>query len=126
MQFHALTGGTVINGPSKPFFEGVGPGTPIPGAATAQGLVNYFQILLNKKSYISIRTDFLNDPQANRTGFVTLYSSHTIGYVYYFIDEIRIRPEIRYERAYASGVTPYDNGTKQDQFTAAMDVIIRF
>jgi hypothetical protein len=125
-QYHSLTGGTVINGPAKSFDEGVGPGIPIPGAATAQGLVNYFQILFNKKNYLSIRNDFLNDPQANRTGFKTLYSSHTIGFVHYFTDYIRIRPEIRYETAYANGVTPYDNGLKKNQSTAAMDLIVRF
>jgi hypothetical protein len=68
----------------------------------------------------------LNDPQASRTGFATLYSSHTMGFVHYFTDLIRIRPEVRYERAYASDVTPYDNGTKRDQFTASMDLIVRF
>jgi hypothetical protein len=125
-QNHALTGGTVITGPGKPFFEGVGAGNPIPGAATAQGFVNYFQILLSKKDYLSIRNDLLNDPQANRTGYATLYTSHTIGFVHYFNDYIRIRPEIRYERAYADGITPYDNGTKRDQYTAAMDLIVRF
>jgi hypothetical protein len=126
-QYHALTGGTVINGPGKPFLEGTGPGTLIPGAATAQGFVNYFQILLSrKKDYLSIRNDLLNDPQANRTGFKTLYTSHTIGYVHFFTELIRIRPEIRYETAYANGVTPYDNGTRKDQFTAAMDLIVRF
>jgi hypothetical protein len=125
-QNHALTGGTVITGPAQPFFEGVGAGNPIPGAATAQGFVNYFQILFSHKDYLSIRNDLLNDPQANRTGYATLYSSHTIGFVHYFNDYIRIRPEIRYERAYADGITPYDNGTKRDQYTAAMDLIVRF
>lgn len=126
-QFHALTGGTVINGPAKNFLEGVGPGTLIPGAAQTEGFVNYFQILLSqKKDYLSIRNDLLNDPQANRTGFVTAYTSHTIGWVHYFTDLIRIRPEVRFERAWASDVTPYDNGTKQNQFTAAMDLIVRF
>ena len=126
-QFHALTGGTVINGPAKDFLEGVGPGTLIPGAAQTEGFVNYFQILLSqKKDYLSIRNDFLNDPQANRTGFVTAYTSHTIGWVHYFTDLIRIRPELRFERAWANDVTPYDNGTKQNQFTAAMDLIVRF
>lgn len=125
-QYDALTGGTVINGPARSFLEGVGPGVPIPGAATAQGFVNYFQVLTGKKDYLSIRNDLLNDPQANRTGFKTLYTSHTVGYVRYFTDLIRIRPEIRYERAWASEVTPYDNGSKKDQFTAAMDLIVRF
>jgi hypothetical protein len=125
-QHQALTGGTVINGPAKWFDEGVGPGTLIPGAATAQGLVNYFQILLNKWNYISIRNDLLNDPQGNRTGFNTLYTSHTIGFVHFFGEYFTVRPEVRYERAYAARVTPYDNGTKKDQFTAAADLIVRF
>jgi hypothetical protein len=125
-QYHALTGGTVINGPAKSFDEGVGPGTLIPGAATTQGLVNYFQMFVNHRNYFSLRNDLLNDPQANRTGFATLYTSHTLGFVHYFNDYIRIRPEIRYETAYAHDVTPYDNGTKKNQSTAAMDLIVRF
>jgi hypothetical protein len=125
-QYHALTGGTVITGPAQPFFTGVGPGVPIPGRENAIGAVNYFQILVSKKNYFSIRNDVLDDPQAGRTGYATWYSSHTIGFVHYFNDYIRIRPEIRYERAYADGITPYDNGTKKDQYTAAMDLIVRF
>ncbi|MDF2434166.1 MAG: hypothetical protein JWP44_3797 [Mucilaginibacter sp.] len=125
-QYHALTGGSVINGPAQPFLTGVGPGNLIPGTEYAQGFVNYFQILTSPKDYFSIRTDFLNDPQAGRTGYATLYSSHTIGFVHYFNNYIRIRPEIRYERAYANGITPYDNGSKKDQYTAAMDLIVRF
>ncbi|HXB08772.1 MAG TPA: outer membrane beta-barrel protein [Puia sp.] len=125
-QRNALVGGTVINGPGHLYLEGTGPGTLIPGAASTVGLVNYFQILFDKKDYLSIRNDLLNDPQGNRTGFNTLYTSHTIGFVHHFNDLIRIRPEVRYETAYASGVTPYDNGTKKDQFTAAVDLIVRF
>jgi len=125
-QYHALTGGTVINGPAQPFLTGVGPGVPIKGTEYAQGLVNYFQILTSPRDYFSIRNDFLNDPQGGRTGYATLYSSHTIGFVHYFTDLIRIRPEIRYETAWADGITPYDNGTKKDQWTAAMDLIVRF
>lgn len=125
-QKQALTGGTVITGPGQPFYEGVGAGNLIPGTANAVGFVNYFQVLFSPNNYLSIRNDFLNDPQANRTGYATLYSSHTIGFVHYFNNLIRIRPEVRYERAYADGITPYDNGTRKDQFTAAMDLIVRF
>jgi hypothetical protein len=125
-QYHALIGGTVINGPPKSFDEGVGPGNPIPGAANTVGLVNYFQVFFSAHNHLSIRNDLLNDPQGNRTGFLTLYTSHTIGFVHYFTDLIRIRPEVRYEQAWAPGVTPYDNGTKKNQFTAAMDAIVQF
>lgn len=125
-QKDALVGGTVIEGPPQPFYTNVGAGAPIPGTARATGAVNYFQILVSKRDYISIRNGYLGDPQGNRTGFATSYSDHTIGFIHYFNDYIRIRPEIRYERAYADGITPYDNGTKKDQYSAAMDLIIRF
>ena len=125
-QFHALTGGTVINGPAQDFLTGVGPGTLIPGRENVIGFVNYFQAKTSGKNYISIRNDLLDDPEAGRTGFKTVYTSHTIGFVQYLNAYIRLRPEIRYERAYANGVTPYDNGTKKDQWKAAMDLIVRF
>jgi hypothetical protein len=125
-QYHALVGGDVIDGPGKEFYENVGAGAPIPGAATATGAVNYFQILLNKASYISIRNGFLNDPQGNRTGYASFYTDHTIGFVHFFGPNITVRPEVRYEQAWQPGVTPYDNGTKKNQFTAAGDVIVRF
>lgn len=121
-----LTGGTVINGPPRRFFTGVGPGNYIPGLSRAIGAVNYFQIKLSGKAYLSVRNEYLGDPQGNRTGYATAYSSHTIGYVYFITPMIRIRPEIRYERAYAKGITPYDNGTRREQSSAAMDLIVRF
>jgi hypothetical protein len=125
-QYHALTGGTVITGPPQPFYTGVGAGSLIPGTENAVGFVNYFQAKVSAKDYLSFRNDALNDPQAGRTGYATWYTSHTIGFVHYFNSYIRVRPEVRYERAYADGVTPYDNGTKKDQYTAGMDLIVRF
>ncbi len=125
-QKNGLVGGTVIDGPPRSFFTGVGAGNLIPGFSKAVGFVNYFQIKISGKDYISIRNDYLGDPQGNRTGYATSYSSHTIGYVYFITPLIRIRPELRYERAYNKGITPYDNGAKKDQYTAAMDLIVRF
>jgi len=43
-----------------------------------------------------------NDQKAKGPGW-HLYTSHTIGFVHHFTDLIRIRPEVRYERAYADG-----------------------
>ena len=125
-QYDALTGGTVIDGPGRRFYQGTGAGALHPGTSNAVGAVNYTQVQLSAKSYLSVRNDLLVDPQGNRTSYATAYSSHTIGVVYHFNPLVRIRPEIRYERAYADGVTPYDNGQKRDQFTAAMDVVVRF
>ncbi len=125
-QWDARVGGTVINGPSEPYFMETGPGPVIPGITSAVGLVNYFEVFLSGKNYLSIRNEFLNDPQGNRTGFSTAYSGHTIGICHKFNDLMSIRPEIQYDRAYADKVTPFDNGTKKDQYTAAMDLIARF
>jgi hypothetical protein len=125
-QRNADEGGTVINGPAEPYYMATGAGPLVPGVSSAVGFVNYFQIMLSAKSYISVRNDFLNDPQGNRTGFVTAYSSHTIGFIHHFNSIIAVRPEARFETAYANGVTPYDNGTKKNQFTIAGDLFVRF
>lgn len=126
-QREAAIGGTAIEGPGKEWYMGTGLGDIIPGVASAVGAVNYFQIKLSdKKDYLSIRNDMLNDPQGNRTGAKTMYTSHTIGWVHSFSNLVRIRPEVRYEKAWKNDVTPYDNGTRREQFTAAMDLIVRF
>ena len=125
-QYDALVGGTVIDGPPRRFYLNTGAGTLTPGRSDAVGAVNYFQVQLSEKDYVSVRNDLLVDPQGNRTGSITTYSSHTLGVVHNFNSLLRIRPEVRYERAYASGALPYDNGLKKDQFTAAMDLIVRF
>ncbi len=125
-QYNALIGGTVIDGPPHRYYLNTGPGAFSPGLSYAVGAVNYFQVQLSARDYISVRNDLLVDPQGNRTGFATTYSSHTIGVVRHFNELVSLRPELRYERAYAAGATPYDNGLKKDQFTAAMDVIVRF
>ena len=125
-QKDALVGGTVIAGPPQDFYTGVGAGSLIPGTSKAVGAVNYFQVKFSAKDYLSVRNGYLSDPQGNRTGYATQYSDHTIGFVHHFNNLIMIRPEIRYEHAYKDGITPYDNGVKKDQYTAAMDIIARF
>ncbi len=125
-QYDAPIGGTVIEGPPESYFMGTGMGALVPGISSAVGFVNYFQILISSKNYISIRNDFLNDTQGNRTGYATAYSSHTIGFAHHFNNTFTIRPELRYETAYGNGITPYDNGTKKNQYSLAADLIVRF
>jgi len=124
---NALRGGTVSNGPVKGFGGGGGPGEPIPGYAGAFGLVNYTNIKLSNRDYITIRPiDYLFDHYGWRTGFPTTYASWTIGWVHRFSDLLCIRPEVRYERALTGNQNPYDNGTRRYQFTFSVDVIQRF
>ena len=125
-QYDALAGGTVIEGPDKPY-AGSGAGALIPGRSNSVAFVNYFQVLLSPTSYLSVRNDMLDDIDGQRTGNKTVYSSHTIGYIKHFGGGLfTFRPEVRYDHAYADGIRAYDKGTRRDQFVGAVDVIVHF
>ena len=123
-QRDALLGGTVVNGPPHTFFEATGPGPLIPGISPDVGGVNYTNFMLTPRDYVTVRNDFLNDIKGQRTGFINLYTEHTIGWAHYFSQNIMVRPEARYERSY--NTPAYDNGTRKNQFTVAADMIFRF
>lgn len=122
--YNALEGGTVSFGPVHSFGGGGGPGASLPGLSTAFGAVNNFEYKLNKKDYLSFRTDFLNDPRGWRTGVATNYGSLTFGYSHQLSDLFVIRPEIRVEKSFnANG---YDLGTKNAQVMFGMDLLGHF
>jgi hypothetical protein len=130
-EINALKGGTTTSGAPQPYFMGTGPGTPLPGFSPAWGVVNYTNFKITDKDYITVRPiDFLGDPRGLRTGYATTYASWTVGWCHRFNDLCCIRPEIRYERSLmnhdGAPVTPYDNGTRQAQFTIGADIIQRF
>jgi hypothetical protein len=130
-QINALSGGSVIDGPPRPVFTNVGPGTFLHGVSPTWGVVNYTNIKITDKDYISVRPiDYLGDARGQRTGFATTYASWTIGWCHRFTNLTCIRPEIRYERALNSHngvpVTPYDDGKRMFQFTFGTDLIHRF
>jgi hypothetical protein len=124
-QSGALVGGTVNNGPPRPFFMGTGAGAPIPGNSPAIGAVNYTVWKFSKRDFLVLRPlDFLDDKKGERTGYKTKYASWTVGLTHRFSDLISVRPELRYEKAFDAH--PYDNGTRSGQFMFAVDAIIRF
>jgi len=130
-ELDALTAGTTISGPPKPYFKNVGAGAYLPGFSPAFGVVNYTNFKITDKDYITFRPiDYLGDPRGLRTGFKTTYSSWTVGWCHRFSDLLCIRPEIRYERALNTrdgvAVTPYDNGLRRAQFTFGFDIIQRY
>ena len=124
-QSHSLVGGTVNNGPPKPWFALAGAGPPIRGNAPAIGLVNYTEFKLGKRDFLSLRPlDILVDKKGERTGFATTYESVTVGITHRLSNLLSIRPEFRYE--YAFSARPWDNGLKNSQTMFAIDAIIRF
>ena len=72
---------------------------------------------------MTIRNDYLDDPQGQLTGFATAYMSWTLGLTHFFTNLISVRPEVRYETAF--NATPYNNGTKRNQAVFVVDTIIR-
>jgi hypothetical protein len=95
-----------------------------PGQSAAVGIVNYFNIELDPANMISIRNEFVNDEQGQRTGYATRYTSNTIGLTHWASQNIELRPELRYEHSYDANA--YDAGRKNHQTTALFDVILHF
>ncbi len=92
--------------------------------APEYAVVNFLQKELSLHNYISFRSDFLDDKKGQRTGYATKYSENAIAWCHWIGTTVQIRPELRFERAWDSKA--YDNGRKQDQFTAASDLIFHF
>lgn len=123
-QYDAVLGGTCNFGPLTAFGGG-GCGAPIPGLSSAWGAVNYTEYKLNDNNFLSVRNDWLDDVNGERTGFASQYASWTVGVTHQFSALTEIRPEIRYERS-LTGALPYNDGTKRDQYTFNMDIIQSF
>jgi hypothetical protein len=87
-------------------------------------LVNYLEKQLSTKNYVSIRTDFLDDLKGQRTGYKTRYAEETLMWGHWVGSTVLFRPEVRFDRAFDRRA--YDNGTRQNQFQMAMDVIFKF
>jgi hypothetical protein len=124
-EYDAYQGGTINNGPIK-FGAGGGVGAFLPGRSNATGFVDYLEYKFAPKAFMSFRTDYMDDPRGWRSGFATSYGSLTYGITYKMSPNQMIRPEIRYEKSLRGNVTPYDNGTRNTQFSFGMDFIQNF
>ena len=74
---------------------------------------------------MTIRNDVLADLKGQRSGFKTVYSSHTVGWSHWLSNELIVRPEIRYDHGWSSAM-PYDNGAHKNQFALITDFIVKF
>jgi hypothetical protein len=127
---NAPAGGSISNGPLQ-YAAGGGPGVFLPGYSEAVGAVDYLEYKFSSRDFVSFRTDYLNDPRGWRTGYASSYGSLTLGVTHHFSPLTWIRPEIRTEKAFTKGETPYDNlesasgyvGTKNYQNTLGIDLI---
>jgi hypothetical protein len=77
---------------------------------------------LNKRNFISIRNEYIDDAKGQRTGFKTKYSEHAISWNHWIGSTLVFRPELRFDHAYDAPA--YDSGTRYSQLMLAADVIL--
>ena len=85
-------------------------------------IVNYVNRQLSKKSFISLRNEFVNDMRGQRTGYKTRYTENGVSYNRWIGSTLLFRPELRYEHAYDAPA--FNGGTSRSQFMFAGDVIL--
>lgn len=119
----------LINGANGAFCDNP---TALTCTSAEQAVVNYVEKQFSKHDYLTIRNEFFNDRQGQRTGTKTKYSEHLIGWGHWFGTTILLRPELRFEHsydrpAYDSPCLPCGSpGTKKGQLTFASDAIFFF
>jgi len=87
-------------------------------------MVNCINWQITAKDSISLRNEFMNDENGQRTGTATRYVGHGLSWTHFFKQNVFIRPEVVYQ--YALDNPAFQQGTKFTQLVAAMDLIIRF
>jgi hypothetical protein len=97
---------------------------PIPGDTQEWAIVNYLNFQVSPKDSISIRNEYFDDINGQRTGIATRYVGHGLSWTHFFKQNVLIRPEFVYQ--YSLDNPAFQQGTKFTQFVAAMDLIIRF
>lgn len=106
--------------------------TALTCTASEQAIVNYVERQFSKHDYLTIRNEFFDDRQGQRTGTKTRYSEHLLGWGHWIGTTILLRPELRFEHSYDRAA--YDSsclpcgmpGTKKSQLTFASDAIFFF
>ena len=97
---------------------------PIPGDTQEWAVVNYLNWQISPKDSLSLRNEYFDDINGQRTGIATRYVGHGIGWTHFFKQNVFIRPEFVYQ--YSLDNPAFQQGTKFTQFVAAADLIIRF
>jgi len=95
---------------------------PQTGFANWLGVLNYLTYDFAPRMSGTVRVEFFDDAQGQRTGFEGLYTAVTAGLSFKPRRDVIFRPEIRYD--YNEHSRPYED--KHGLFTATADVILRW
>jgi hypothetical protein len=134
---------TPFNGPNAAVCSGPGSwnsatgsanivaGSPLTCSSDTQTFLVYVNYSPNKLNNFSLRTEYFNDPNGQRTGVPTAYADAALSWQHWLSPQIEFRPEIAYYRSInnaafngdiPAGIVP----TRNWAFIAASDVIIHF
>ncbi|QDU96724.1 porin [Lignipirellula cremea] len=96
------------------------------GVGEWYGINQYLFYTANDCWKYGARFEWWRDDDGFRTGNEGDYYDFTIGANYSPNANLTVRPELRWDRFSGGAVTPYDNGTSNQLFTAAVDFIVTY
>ncbi len=141
-QYMWTHGCTTAPSKTQPFVDGFYPTHA--GTAWAAGLVNYTMRRVAPNVFLTWRNEMWDDPSGYRSGYSSCYTEDSFGLQWWPNKLLMVRPEIRFDHdwqsdalasttaAYNTSGHPerfkgaYDNGTRNSQFTAGVDVTWHF
>jgi hypothetical protein len=90
----------------------------------AYGLLAYWNYRIGTFDNISLRTEFYNDLEGQRTGFQTRYVDVGLGWQHWFGPQVEIRPEVSYYRSIDAAA--FSSGTQHNLLFTGGDIIWHF
>jgi hypothetical protein len=87
------------------------------------GSVFYLNYSPEPLDNFSVRGEYYDDPEGQRTGYATLYHDVGIGWQHWFSPQIEVRPEFTY---YTSTNNAFDDGTKKEERVFSGDIILHY
>ena len=99
--------------------------------ASSQGVLAYWNYKVTPLDNITLRTEYYDDMQGQRTGTKTRYVDFGLGLQHWFSPQIEFRPEVTYYKAldaaaFNGNVNRAITPTRKDATIAAADLIIHF
>ena len=121
-QFNALNGGACSSGPTQPFELTPTCQTQISGLSQSFSLLTYIEKKWTERDFTSLRLEFFDDFEGQRTGYAAPYFEWTIGLTHVLGNVLKIRPEFRYDIAFKE--RPYDNGNNKSLVLGLLDFVV--
>lgn len=109
---------------NAPYLAQCGTAANVCAMAKEYALLAYWNYKLSAMDNLTLRTEFYNDENGQRTGYATRYTEIGLGWQHWFSPQVEIRPEVDYFRSYDQAA--FDNGTSHHLWFAGGDIIWHF